>query len=157
MLRMNKLPKPRLQMTMISMFVVVGSLGLIVFFALSLAKLGKLLGSVPEARVLLEQAQLGLLTELWIALALMVPVLVMVGMFVTFRVAGPLVALERYLTQLAEGEDPGECHFRRGDELRELSELATRVGDRMRELSQKATLTPIPELPIADREEELTP
>ncbi len=155
MLRKNKLPKPRLQLAMIAMFVVVGALGLIVNFSLSIAELAKQFGNDPESRILLEQAQSGLLTQLWISIALMVPVLATVGMFVTFRVAGPLVALERYLDRLAAGETPGACQFRKGDELEELAEVATRVGERLRSLQPADPSAHTPTLQIK-AEEELT-
>jgi hypothetical protein len=50
-------------------------------------------------------------------LAVIVPLLVAVGILLTFRTAGPLYRLETHLEAVIAGRETGPCRLRDGDEL----------------------------------------
>ena len=78
--------------------------------------------------------------NLVITLLVLVPLMLVVGVLVTHRVAGPVYRFERYFQALLRGEDPGPIHLRRRDELHELAGLVNEVREqRLNEQTPSST------------------
>ena len=130
--RRNKLVKPGLQLKICAAFLAVSTSCILVFYALTQIALREAsltyLGD-PQSIVA------HLHGELWravaISLLILVPLTLAVGVWITFKLCGPLHRLEHHLEALAEGRDPGPMFFRKTDELQELPGLVNRAIDRL--------------------------
>ncbi len=79
-------------------------------------------GWIDSARV--EQEWVGVLTvKLLIALAVLTPMTLALGVILMHRIAGPLYRFRQFMAAVARGEHPNECHLRKGDELMDFCEL----------------------------------
>ncbi len=58
--------------------------------------------------------------NLILTLAVLMPLMLVVGVLVTHRIAGPVYRFEQHMKAIARGENPGVCRIRKGDELQEL-------------------------------------
>jgi len=67
-----------------------------------------------------------LLKSVLISVALLLPAVLLVGIHVTFRIAGPLYRFERHLETVASGEWPEPCQIRRADDLQDFCKLLNR-------------------------------
>jgi hypothetical protein len=82
-------------------------------------------GWIDSARV--EQEWIGvLLTKLLIALAVLTPMTLALGVILMHRVAGPLYRFRQFMAAVARGEHPNECKLRKNDELMDFCELLNR-------------------------------
>jgi len=82
-------------------------------------------GWIDAARV--EQEWVGvLLTKLLIALAVLTPMTLALGVILMHRVAGPLYRFRQFMAAVARGEHPHECKLRKNDELTDFCELLNR-------------------------------
>lgn len=90
-----------------------------------------------------------LVSKLLLALALLVPMTLALGVVLTHRIAGPLYRFELFLNAVMRGEHPGECHLRNGDELLELCELLNKVTEPLRNGS-----VPLPKMDDDDGDDE---
>lgn len=61
-----------------------------------------------------------LINNVTITFAVLFPLMLVVGVLITHRVAGPIYRFEQHLTAIAKGENPGVCRIRQGDELQGL-------------------------------------
>ncbi len=59
------------------------------------------------------------------------------AIFLAHRIAGPLYRLERHLTAVGEGKEPGDVSFRKGDLYQRLAEAGNRVMARLRQAQAK--------------------
>jgi len=130
--RSSKYVKPRLQSRGILVGALVASIVLVVQAVTITYLIHRVADQMPRDGARLAQALPGLvLQSLAISAVFLIPVLILIGLNVTHRVAGPLHRVERHLEDLAGGEDPGPLVCRRTDEIPELSELVNRVRERM--------------------------
>ena len=120
-MRRNILIDPRLQWKFILSFTCLASAA-VVFEAIVVNRmLANLSGTMPEGGDVLRSEMTGILFQgIGYTLVLLVPISVTMGMLATFRVAGPLFAIRRYLRRLAAGEEVGDCRIRERDELHDL-------------------------------------
>lgn len=95
----------------------------------------------PEGeKTLLERVGL----MVWFAVALYGIVaaflILLLGLFATHKVAGPLYRLEKVTTEAMGGKIPGEIHFREGDQMQPLARaqslMFSYLGDREREFAE---------------------
>jgi signal transduction histidine kinase len=112
-------------------FLGVGLICVLVQFGLSAAAIAAFLDQAPQAASLLASR---LWFNLGIAVLLLLPLTMAAGILMTHRIMGPIYRFEKYLEALADGEDPGVCHTRDGDELSELRDAINRVADHVRSL-----------------------
>ena len=63
-------------------------------------------------------------------LGVLIPLMTIVGVLATHRIAGPVYRFEKHLERLARGEKPGPCRIRKGDELQELCQWINRAAER---------------------------
>src|SRR5206468_4748451 len=59
------------------------------------------------------------------------------AIFLSHRIAGPLYRLERHLEGVAEGKEPTDVKFRKGDFYQHLAEACNKVMARLRERPKK--------------------
>lgn len=133
--RRNRLPQRKLQLRMVAAFLGMSTVGLALQYTFSVY----LLRSVPELPEAIGNSMLsGLLTAALVSAALALPLTAAIGVFVTFRVAGPAYGIEQYLRAFARGEDRGECRVRRDDELQSLAEAVNLALEHARQDSAVA-------------------
>lgn len=142
--RRSKVPRPRLQMKLILMFLSVALCCVLLQFNLLGAATSELAMRVPGAGLPLGYMVMDLMSQhLLICLACLVPLTLAVGIAVTFRIAGPLHRFEQHLRAIGRGEDPGPCHIRKGDELGELCEAINLAVNRLRSETRTPAALPV--------------
>jgi hypothetical protein len=122
--RKKKYVKPEIQwnwiaMTMLTIGVTMVAQAILVVFLLT--RIATQIPNDGESVIALMPQYLVLclgLTVLFLA-----PLLILVAVLVSFRIAGPIHRLEMYLRQVIAGEKPPDCRLRAGDQLKELCEL----------------------------------
>ena len=67
-------------------------------------------------------------------------ILFAIGRILSHRVAGPLYAFERYLSETLAGKNPPPLKLRNGDEFKHLEELATEVNSRISTIRAERTV-----------------
>jgi hypothetical protein len=119
-----KLIRPRLQLKLILASMGICLLGLLfecLFFAACLAELA--IELPQDGPLLLENLRPLLVKVVMVSCMGILPLVFIVGVLTTFRVAGPLYRIEMFLKQVARGEKPADCRLRKGDELVEFCEV----------------------------------
>ena len=92
--------------------------------------------------------------NLVITLAVLLPLMLVIGVLVTHRIAGPIYRFEQHLGAIARGEDPGLCRIRKGDELHELCAI---INDAVATLQAKREADDDVQAPAANGSPETTP
>ena len=85
-----------------------------------------------DAVALQEEWMSILLSKLLIALALLVPLTLAMGVLMTHKIAGPLYRFEMFLNAVMDGEHPEPCRLRQNDELKDFCELLNEVTEPLR-------------------------
>ena len=141
--RRKKLIQPRLQLKLTLIATLTTVTATLLQFLLFSSAIAELAAKLPhDSLALLELGQGQLLVCLAITLAVLVPISVTAGILSTFRVAGPVYRLERYLEQVIAGERPGDCRLRQGDELNELCALVNEATRPLREDADRTEAEP---------------
>ncbi len=125
---LNKVTDRRLQLRMSLWFTMSGALAIGLQFVLTVNTMGDVAltdHATPAAAY--EAASSGALRILATTLFVCLPIMLAVGILVSFRVAGPLRRMREFLRATLEGEAPEELHLRSGDELHELAGLLNQV------------------------------
>ncbi|MEE8141464.1 MAG: hypothetical protein V3T77_00020 [Planctomycetota bacterium] len=135
--RKKKLPKPALQLKIVMIFLCLGLSCVLLQFTMFSRTISEMALQVPGEGMSLSGKVFDILwRDLFIALALLIPLTVSVGIIVTFRIAGPVYRFESYLRSIAGGENPGPCSIRRGDELQELCTAINLAVDALRQQNE---------------------
>ena len=143
--RKIKLIKPQFQIKLVSIFLCLSVACMVVQFTLLNVALTDLAMSIPQYGAALSSEVFGILwNHLFLTIGLMVPLTLFVGILVTFRVAGPVYRFEQYFQAIADGQNPGECHIRNGDEFQE---LCANINQAMRTLRNEGRDFAAGELP----------
>ena len=131
--RRNRLPQPRFQLKLVASFAgmcVLALLGQVLVVGAQLTETSSMMSS---GGVQLADAVPGIMTRSLLASAVLVlPALVLIGIRLTFRFAGPLYRIEQHLRSVAAGERPGHCRIRKTDDLQELCQLVNEALDSAR-------------------------
>ena len=77
-----------------------------------------------------------------IQFALLLPVLLVVGVLMTFRIVGPIYRFKMYLRQLMAGEVSTPCKIREGDELQDFCDLLNEATKPLRKETPAETREP---------------
>jgi hypothetical protein len=118
--RKIKLIQPSLQLKLIGWFLGVAALALVMQFLLVTMAMSDLAADLPnDGRYLIESSTSRALLALGISFLVLMPLSLLVGVLVTFRIAGPIYRFEQHFKAIARGEDPGACRIRKDDELQE--------------------------------------
>lgn len=122
-LRRQKLVNRGLQIRLTAKFVGLAVLSMsLQFLFLGYRLLGALEGVEGRGGDLAGELPGLMLETLAISLLLILPAMVVMGVMLTFRIAGPAHRLETYLNQVAEGAATSPCSIRDRDELQTLCE-----------------------------------
>jgi signal peptidase II len=136
--RRIKIVRPKLQMKLTLTFVGLTLLALMLQFMIFLRTMTGIAVTLPSDHdVLMDAIPEVLLHSLLLTFCVVVPLVFLVGVLLTFRIAGPVYRFESYLKQILRGENPGQCHLRKGDELNELCDLINQVTQPVREGLEK--------------------
>lgn len=135
--RRNKLVRPGYQLRLVASFLGVALLGTLLQFLATHWGLMRLAADIPGVGGEVADEVPGLMLKvLAFTVAIVVPLLVAVGILLTFRTAGPLYRLETYLENVISGKETGPCRLRDGDELQELCSLINRALEHAQQSSQ---------------------
>jgi len=96
----------------------------------------KAFASPSEAARIQDQVFPILINAFAISMALLVPVMLVVGILATFMVAGPIYHFEQFLRATLRGENPRDCRLRQGDELSGLCELLNDATRHLRTVNE---------------------
>jgi len=97
----------------------------------------KLKADVPLEEQIEAAAQFIALSDLlWPAVLISIPTFMVLSIFVTHRLAGPIYRIEQSLKQMAAGDLNFHVRFRSGDDLQELGDLINQTIQRQRDLLQ---------------------
>jgi hypothetical protein len=122
--RRIKLIRPRLQLKLTMIFVGMSALALLLQYVLFLRIVSDLALKLPEDGLILLDEMSGFLTGVLMkSFALFLPVIFLVGILTTFRIAGPLYRFETYLRGLSRGEESEPCRIRKGDDLQDFCQV----------------------------------
>jgi len=141
--RRIKLIKPRLQLRLVGIFFGLSCLGgLIQVLHLSMRLTG-LASSLPSGGNYLLAQLPSLPIEIFlVSFFLLFPLTMAVGVLCTFRIAGPVYHFEKFLRDVAIGEESRECKLRDGDQLKELCSLINAATQEARERNASAQAGP---------------
>lgn len=122
--RAIKLIKPGLQLKLVTVFLSLALSCVLLQFTLLNVTLGELAMQLPGGGPAFASKVFSVLWKhLFLTVCLLTPLTLVVGILVTFRIAGPVYRFEKHLKAIAEGQDPGRCRIRKGDEFSELCDL----------------------------------
>lgn len=118
--RRIRLINPSLQMTLVWGFGAVSCIAITCQALIFAAVMTRFAAELPEGSgYVIAGLPQALLTALGISFILVVPALAVIGIRLTFRVAGPLYRMEQHLRAISAGEQVGPCRIRQEDELQE--------------------------------------
>lgn len=155
--RTRKLIEPRIQLRLVATFLLLGAISTLLqavnlIHALNSSALSGPGGWTDDAPQLVVE-------NLMFGFAVCVPMTVVVGVFVTFRLVGPLYRFRVYLQDVAKNGYSAPCRIRKGDELQELCDALNGAVDRLRQspanaeaASTSAKSAPEPAAPLPSRE-----
>lgn len=131
--RRKKLPKRGLQLRLTMKFVGVTALGLTLQLLAVMVVLGELAVELPQdGNILLDLVPWALARVFVASLVVFLPIIFVVGVLTTFRIAGPLYRFEQFLKAILRGERPEDIRLRRGDELTDLAQILNEATEPMR-------------------------
>jgi len=126
--RRIKLIKPSLQLRLVGIFFGLTCLGGLIQVLHLAMRLSQLASSMPEGGNYLLMQLPGLPLEIFlVSFFLLLPLTMVVGVMCTFRIAGPLYRLEKFMREVQDGSQSEECRLRKGDQLKELCGLVNNV------------------------------
>ena len=131
--RRTKLIKPRVQIRLCLTFAAVAACCIVLQFALhQIAVANACLLHHGDGVAMAAELHKEVWRHLMLAIWLLVPLSMAVGIVATFRMAGPIYHLEKHLEAIAHGEDPGSLAFRKNDAFQEVAPLLNAAVDRLR-------------------------
>lgn len=149
--RRRKLIEPRLQLRfslafLSSALVLVLVQAIVVQFVMQ-----RIAARLPHDGQLLQAEIPGaLLISFSVALLLLCPLSLAIGVLSTFRVLGPIYRFRVFLRKVADGTHPDPCRIRKSDELHDFCELLNEVTEPLRDTTGRgAAPAGGPELPKA--------
>ncbi len=115
-----KLIQPGLQMRMVGAFLGLSVLGLLTQILMLGAQLTTTANEMPSGGLYLARELPGMLIQsLLLSFLLLLPAVLLIGIRVTFKIAGPLHRFERHLNEISKGKWPEPCRIRGSDQLQE--------------------------------------
>ncbi len=76
---------------------------------------------------------------------LLIPLVALIGLYLSHKIAGPIYRVERYLTDMASGKLTSRISFRKGDEFTSLADKINNLTDSLRSTitNQKTSMSKI--------------
>ncbi|MBL8693292.1 MAG: hypothetical protein JNJ88_04270 [Planctomycetes bacterium] len=132
--RRQKLPKKALQLRLTLTFVGLAALGMLLQAILFQMLLAQTANELPtDGGLLMERANGIWLTVFGATTVCFLPIVFVVGVFSTFRFAGPIRRFEIYLTSLLNRQATEAVRLRKGDQLEDFAELLNEATAPLRE------------------------
>jgi len=129
--RRIKLINAPLQIKLTLIFVGMAALSLLLQVGLFTQSLARVARELPNDGPVLWSQMGSILSGVFLTSAVaFLPVIFIVGILVTFRIAGPLHRFKLHLASIAAGQRPTHLVLRKGDELNDLCELLNSAIDR---------------------------
>lgn len=126
--RSKKLVRPGVQLRLCAAFFCCAALAVVLQATVLFYSLSELATSLPSARIAISERIPGIVSaSVLISFAFLAPLMLIVGVLVTFRIVGPLQRFEDFLERIVRGEKPEDCQLRRTDDLHELCSLLNRA------------------------------
>ncbi len=119
--RKKKLINSALQLKMIGAFLFlscISALFQVILLNRSIMQLSSLMES--DGDILLAELPSLLFSNMILTLGVLLPMMLLVGILITHRIAGPIYRFGQHLDAIARGENPGVCRIREDDELHSL-------------------------------------
>jgi len=139
--RSKILIRPRLQLLYALVFTSTAALYVFLQTILFHWTVDRIADRVPTGgEAVLSQVMVAMRTNLLITFLVLVPLTLWLGVYVTFRVAGPLYRFEQFLKSVKNGERPGPCRIRKTDELHDICALLNEVTAPLREPAEVVRL-----------------
>ncbi|MFN0059630.1 MAG: hypothetical protein ACKVX7_14330 [Planctomycetota bacterium] len=130
--RRSKMPKLGIQLKLGMIMLMCAVACTTVQFLFFLRSASDVAAAIPAAReLLLGQLSALILKQYLTTLLLLVPLMVSVGILISFPIAGPIYRFEKYFREIAQGAEVQACTIRRGDNLQELCELINQAMARI--------------------------
>lgn len=137
-MRTKKLVSPSIQLRLSLWFVGTTAAALLFQYLLVSRELTALAEHLPGDS---ERNQAELASVAWgtlrSSLLIVLPLIAGAGVLATFRLAGPLYAMQRFLERIVRGERPADCSLRRGDQLQELCALLNEATHPLRTTAEE--------------------
>ena len=116
--RKNILPIPNFQIKLVVSFLFLAMCCGVVQYTFTQNLVSEVLANLPSHTSFPKAEATSLvLKHLLLSLGVMTPIILVVGTLITFRFAGPIFKIEKYLLAIGAGENPGPCKLRNGDQL----------------------------------------
>jgi hypothetical protein len=126
--RQRKLVDRKLQLSVVVQLGLAATFGVLLQFGLFAYAVSKLEALSPEhGSGLVDEAYPELAKGLGFSLLVLVPLMTLLGIRVTSRIAGPIHRFKRFLEAVEAGEQVEECSIRKGDKLQDLCDLINRA------------------------------
>ncbi len=120
-LRKTKLIQPRLQLWLAGSFVGLAGLALLLQFLFLAQRMVRAASALEgEGAQLAGEVPGMMLGALALSMLVLLPVILGVGVLLTFRIAGPLHRFDLYLAGIVAGSETEPCQLRDGDQLQDL-------------------------------------
>lgn len=137
--RRRKLIEPRLQIWLVATFLLLGAISTLLQAVNLIHELNSSTLAGPGGWT--DEAPQLVVENLIFGFVVCVPLIAIVGIFVTFRLVGPLYRFRVYLQDLAANGYSGPCRIRQDDELQELCTALNAAVDRLRQSPAGASST----------------
>jgi len=124
---------PRLQLMTVAVFLAVGALYVLLEATLLLRSVREVGANHPNGTEIVAELLSLLRFNLMAVLLVIVPLTVVLGVFLTHRIVGPIHRFEEHLRAIVRGENPGACQLRSGDELQDFCKLLNQATDTLRQ------------------------
>ncbi len=145
--RYRKLVQPRLQLRLISSFLVLSAIALLFQMLLFAEAAAEIANHSPE------DVPGILLKVLFLSLAVVLPLTLLVGVIVTNKIAGPIYRFSVFLNDVRSGKRPRECKLRSGDYLMDFCKLLNVATAPLREGEPAVEEKREPASPIEEHQE----
>ena len=131
--RRQRLIKTGFQLRLIGIFAGIAVLAQLFQTLLMGSYLSQMAARMPAGGAYLSDETPGMLGEALLASSLvLLPLILLVGIAATFRIAGPLYRFDQYLKSVRDGVETQTCRLRKGDQLQDLCEVINEVTEPLR-------------------------
>jgi len=122
--RRQRLIKTRFQLRLIGIFAGIALLAQLFQTLLMGSFLSQLASTMTAGGAVLAESTPSLLFKALAASSLiLMPLILLVGIAATFRIAGPLYRFDQFLKSVAKGKQTADCRLRKGDQLQDLCKV----------------------------------
>ena len=138
--RRRKLIKPALQLRLTGIFLGLSLLCMLLQILMFGLTLSDTANALPTGNAALHEAIPGMLVRVFlISVSIFLPLITLVGITTTFRVAGPVYRFETFLRSVAAGEETEPCRIRKADQLHDLCDVINEVTEPLRAKNESSS------------------